>query len=124
LIAAVPEVVMARVSSSSNQYPDPTPPRRSRRRLAAAILALAASPFLVELVLLLVARWRGMSGQTGFVPTPALDSLGLAFGEVRYGVRRIFAALLHDPPWRVGPTVAIAAAWTVVMGLLLRGFRR
>ncbi len=106
---------------SGGMLDDPPPPRRSRLRSVAAVVAgLALAPLVYEAGLIGVASWRAMSGVEMHVHTPVLDALSARWESAREAARLSLSAVFHDVPWRPDYVLAVAVVWVIAGAYLLR----
>lgn len=73
---------------------------------------------------IVVARWMSFFGRPVHFETPVLDAVGWYLNRTRDAVAVQIASLFHDPAWKVGPTLMLAAVWVVMLLFLLKGMKR
>ena len=94
------------------------------RSIAAIVVGLLMAPLLYEAIQCRIADWRAMRGEFIPVQTTVIDSLGAMIYEGGRWSRQTMKGILRDPPWRIGPTVALSLLWAFGAALLLRGHHR
>jgi hypothetical protein len=99
-----------------HEVPTAAPVRRTRLPAILGLLALtAAFPFLYEGALLVVARWRSMTGAYWEPRTPALDALREWSRLADVELHTLASRVLQSGPWSPSLAVPVAIGWAVVM---------
>lgn len=103
---------------------DPPPVRLGRRGRVLIVLALVLAVPAFEEGKVIVARWMTMMGHPASAHTPVLNLLGGWYSSAWSSAAMRIRPLFHEPPWKFGPMMLVAALWMLALVMLMRGMKR